>query len=253
MNVTNYWPMVREYSVWNAAVAALQFWTADIKTYVLSSAIEQVYNAFFYSTSTHLICQQSDEVLFSCFVTTLNAAFESKLALEDEGYDSGCENFHIPTALRRIFRIHHIPSDENISFDPLTPHSMHTYKSQHKPVQCHLTFSSSDDKDTLPVNNSSPPSVVPLQKPHSKYTQPICDDLNDGEEEEDFQTIPLKDDHWAMEEIPDRPLCLHEHSVPHELCPYPCPYLDYTSSSYYDTLALNDISEFEDFMTTSQQ
>ena len=27
--------------------------------------------------------------------------------------------------------------------------------------------------------------------------------------------------------------------------------MDYTSSSYYDTLDLNDISEFEDFMTTS--
>ena len=77
--------MAREYSIWNATVAALQFWTVDLKVHVLSSAIEQVYNAFFYSTSTHLPCQQSDEVLFSCslpFVTTLNTAFESKLALE---------------------------------------------------------------------------------------------------------------------------------------------------------------------------
>ena len=31
MNVTDYWPMAREYSVWNATVAALQFWTADLK------------------------------------------------------------------------------------------------------------------------------------------------------------------------------------------------------------------------------
>ena len=52
-----------------------------------------------------------------------------------------------------------------------------------------------------------------------------------------------------MEEIPDQPLCIHEHSVPHELCPYPCPYLDYTT--YYDTLDLGDILEFEDLMTTS--
>ena len=49
MNVTVYWPMAREYSVRNTAVAALQFWTADLKAHVLSSAIEQVYNAFFYS------------------------------------------------------------------------------------------------------------------------------------------------------------------------------------------------------------
>ena len=35
------------------------------------------------------------------FVTTLNAAFECKLALEDDGYESGSENFNIPTPLRR--------------------------------------------------------------------------------------------------------------------------------------------------------
>ena len=61
--------MAREYSVWNAAVAALQFWTADLEVHVLSSTIEQVYNAFFYSTSLHLLCQQSDEILFSHFMT----------------------------------------------------------------------------------------------------------------------------------------------------------------------------------------
>ena len=91
--------MAREYSVWNAAVAALQFWIADLKAHVLSGAIEQVYNTFFYSTSTHLLHQQSDEILSSHFMTTLNAAFESKLALKDKGYESGSENFNIPTPL----------------------------------------------------------------------------------------------------------------------------------------------------------
>ena len=47
MNTAEYWPMAREYSIWNAAVAALQFWTADLKAHVLSSAIEQVYNALY--------------------------------------------------------------------------------------------------------------------------------------------------------------------------------------------------------------
>ena len=129
MNVTDYWPMAREYSVWNAALAALQFWTADLEAYVLSSAIEQVYNAFFYSTSTFLLCQQSDEVLFGHFMTTLNAAFESKIMLEDEGYESGSENFNLPTPLRRTSRIHHVPSDKNISFDLATPCSMPTSQS----------------------------------------------------------------------------------------------------------------------------
>ena len=136
MNVTDYWPMAREYSVWNATVAAFHFWTADLEAHVLSSATEQVYNAFFYSRFMHLLHQQSDEVLFGCFMTTLNATFESKLALEDEGYDSGDENFNIPTPLRRTFRIHHVSSDENISFDPATPNRMSTSQSHCKPVQC---------------------------------------------------------------------------------------------------------------------
>ena len=134
MNVTDYWPMAREYSIWNAAVAALQFWTADLVAHVLSSAIEQVYNTFFYTTSTHLLHQQSEEVLFGHFVTTLNATFESKLALEDESYESGSENFNIPTPLRHTARIHHTSSDDNISFDPTTACSMGTRKSCHKPV-----------------------------------------------------------------------------------------------------------------------
>ena len=57
MNITDYWPMTREYSFWNAVVVALQFQTADLESNVLSSATEQVYNAFFYTTSTHLLCQ----------------------------------------------------------------------------------------------------------------------------------------------------------------------------------------------------
>ena len=118
MNATEYWPMAREYSVWNATVAGLQFWTADLKVHVLSSAIEQVYNTFFYSASTHLLCQQCDEIYFGHFVTTLNAAFESKLALEDKGYDCGSENFNIPTPLRTTSKIHHVSIVENASFDP---------------------------------------------------------------------------------------------------------------------------------------
>ena len=189
MNVTDYWPMAREYSVWNATVAALQFWTADLEADVLSSTIEQVYNTFFHFTSTHLLCQQSDEVLFGCFVTTLNAAFESKPTLEDEGYKSGSKNFNIPSSLRRTSKIHQVSSDENVSFDPATPHSTGTSQSHCKPVWQWLTFSSSDDEDTLTVDNALPSSTAPLQnpidclqQPCSKCTLPIWDNL----EEEDF-------------------------------------------------------------------
>ena len=165
MDPVDYWLMAREYSLWNAVIAALQFWTADLKPHMLSSTIEQVYNAFFYSTSMHLLCQQSDEILLGCFMTTLNAAFESKLALEDEGYESGSKNFNIPTPLSRTSKIHHISSIENASFDPnpVKPCSTGTKESHCRLVHRHLTFSSSqeDDDDTptdeIPSPNSTPP------------------------------------------------------------------------------------------------
>ena len=69
--------------------------------------------------------------------------------------------------------------------------------------------------------------------------------------EEDVQTVPLDDEHWDMEEIPDRTLCVHKHALPHGLCPYPCPYANYQTSSYYNSLDLRNISEFEDIMMTS--
>ena len=49
-DATDYWPMAREYLVWNAAVAALQFSMADIDAHILGSTIDKLFNAFFYST-----------------------------------------------------------------------------------------------------------------------------------------------------------------------------------------------------------
>ena len=254
--------MAREYSTWNATVAALQFWTADLKVPVLSSTIEQVYNAFFYSTSMHLLCQQSDEILFGCFMTILNASFESKLALKDEGYKSGSENFNIPTPLRSTSKIHHISSVENTSFDPdpVTPHSTGTRQSPCRPVHRCLPFSSSEEDDDTPTDEIPSPDNIPQvlyhidasQQPSFKYTFNVYVHLEEEEEEEeDFPTVSLNDEHWDMEEIPDRHLHIQEHSLPHGLCPYPCPYSDYQTSSYYDTLDLSDISKFEDLMMTS--
>ena len=222
MSITDYWPMAREYSIWNATVAAFQFWTADLEVHVLSSTIEQVYNAFICSTSMHLLCQQSDEVLFSHFVTTLNAAFESKIALEDESYESGSENFNIPTPLRRTSKIHHISSVGNASFDPdpVTPCCMGTSQSHHRPVQRCLIYSSSEDDDDTPTDeNPSPDSTPEVQycidaflQPSSKYTINAYVNLEE-EEEENFPTVSLDDEHWDKEEIPDRYLCTHEHST----------------------------------------
>ena len=58
--------------------------------------------------------------------------------------------------------------------------------------------------------------------------------------------VPLNDDHWTSEEIPERALCIHEHGLPHGLCPYPCPYTNYQISSYIDSL---DLSAFQNLRT----
>ena len=125
MNVAEYWLMAREYSIWNATIASLQFWTADLDPITLGTATEEGYLAFFYSTSSYTLCQQPDKILFICFMTTLNAAFEQILALEDEGYESSSETINMPTPLRKIPKIHHVSSIEHASFNPnlVMPHS----------------------------------------------------------------------------------------------------------------------------------
>ena len=65
------------------------------------------------------------------------------------------------------------------------------------------------------------------------------------------KTVPLDDEHWTTEEVPDRTLFIHIHALPHRLCPYPCPYANYLLPSYTDTMGLSDISNFEDIMITS--
>ena len=93
--------------------------------------------------------------------------------------------------------------------------------------------------------------MVFAQQPLSKSIYTVCDDLEE-EEGEDFQTVTLDDHHWITDPILDRHLCIHEHSQPHTLCPYPFPCsTDSTPTSYQDTLDLSDISDFEDVMTTS--
>ena len=118
MNIADYWPMAREYSIWNAAIASLQFLTADLDPVTFSRATLEVYSTFFYSTSIHTLHQQSDETLFGHFVIALNAAFDQELLLADEGYESGSDTIDLPTLLRKTSRIHHVSSLEHASFDP---------------------------------------------------------------------------------------------------------------------------------------
>ena len=104
----------------------------------------------------------------------------------------------------------------------------------------------------------NPAPVTPCNMPQTP-PRPVCRCLSfstlkyseDEEEEEDFQTVPLNDEHWTSKEISERTLYIHEHGLPHGLCLYPCPYANYQMPSYMDSLDLSDISDFEDYMVTS--
>ena len=119
---------------------------------------------------------------------------------------------------------------EHASFNPVTttPHS--TPQTPPRPVHRCLSFTSAD--------NYTPDST------------PVCSDSSD-EEEEDFQMVPLDDEHWSSEETPERTFCIHKHGLPHGFCQYPCPYENYNNLSYMDSLDLSDISDYEDYMITS--
>ena len=131
----------------------------------------------------HLLCNQSQEVLFSHFVTMLNDAFERELAIADEGYGSGSETSNLPTPLRQTSRIHHVSNNENISFNPSNPCTTATSQSHYKPVCHHLSLSSSDDEDISAVNNISLPlNSMGFAKSPTKFIYTICDDSEEGEE-----------------------------------------------------------------------
>ena len=100
-------------------------------------------------------------------------------------------------------------------------------------------FSWSDDSDT------------PKDTPPTPRTTPADAQVYLDAEEEDFQMVPLDEEHWTTKEVPDRTLCIHKHALPHGLCPYLCPYANYLLPSYADSMALNDISDFKDIMITS--
>ena len=78
---------------------------------------------------------------------------------------------------------------EHASLNPAPITSRNTPQTPPRPVWRQLSFSSPD--------NNTPAST------------PGCSE--DGEEEENFQTVPLDNEHWTCKEIPERTLCIHEH------------------------------------------
>ena len=231
MNTADYWLMAREYSIWNTTIASLQFWTEYLDPVTLGRATECVYTTFFYSPVSHTLCYQSEETLFGCFVIALNAASDQQLLLADEGYKSGSDTINLPTPLRKTPCICHISSMEHASFNPVPTTPCSTQHTPPRPVHRHLFFSSAD---SYTPDNSTP----------------VCSDSSE-DEEEDFQVIPLDNEHWMSEETTERTLCICEHGLPHGLCQYPCPYMNYETLSCIDSLDLSDISDYEDYMVTS--
>ena len=238
METADYWPKACKYAIWNPAIASLLFWAEDLNPVTLGIASECIYTTFFWTPTSHMLCQLSEDVLFGCFVIALNAAFTQQLSLADEGYESGSDMVDLPTPLQKTPHIHHISSMEHASFNlvhtmpcntvTMTPHSSPQIPT--RPVCHHLSFSSDIDQD--------PDST------------PVYSDSSD-EDEEDFQKVPLDDEHWTSEKVPERTFCIEKNGLPHNLCQYPCPYRSNDTVSYMDSLDLSDISDFEDYMVTS--
>ena len=55
METTEYWPMAREYGIWNATITSLQFWAEDLDLITLGVASEHVYTTFFWTPTSHTL------------------------------------------------------------------------------------------------------------------------------------------------------------------------------------------------------
>ena len=116
----------------------------DLDPVTLSIATECIYTTFFWTSTSHTLCQQSEETLFGSFIISLNAAFTQQLSLADEGYESGSDTVDLPTLLWKT-HIHHISSIEHASFNPVhtTPHNTVTMTPHSSPPdQCTTTYPS---------------------------------------------------------------------------------------------------------------
>ena len=236
IETVEYWLMVQEYTIWNAAIASLQFWAEDLNPITLGIASEHIYTTFFWTSMSHMLCQLSADVLFGCFVIALNAAFTQQLSLADEGYESGSDTVDLPTPLRKTPHIHHVSSMEHASFNPAHTAPLSTItispcsspQTPTRPVCCHLSFNfdSDQDPDSTTVYSDSP------DDDQDSDSSTVYSDSPD--EEEDFPTVPLDDEHWTSDIVPEKTFCIHENGLPNNICQHPCPYGSNDSVSYMD-------------------
>ena len=242
--------MAHEYGIWNAAIASLQFWAEDLEPITLDIASELVYTTFFWTPTCHTLCQLPEDVLFGCFVIVLNAAFTQQLSFADEGYESGSDTMDLPTPLRKTPHILHVSSLDHASFNPVhttpcravtsTPSRLSQLPT--RPVHQYLSFNSNSDQE--PDNTSM-------------HTNSLDDDQNLdstpelSDKEEDFHTVPIDNEHWTMDIVPERTFCMHENGLPNNVCQHPCLYGNSDTVSYMDSLDLSDVLDYEDYMLTT--
>ena len=254
METEEYWLMGCKYAIWNATIASLQFWAEDLNPITLGIASECIYITFFWTPTSHTLCQLFEDVLFGCFVIALNAAFTQQLSLADEGYESGSDTVDLPTPLRKTPHIHHMSSMEHASFNsvhtaPCNTVTIPPHSSPHTPTRsvCHcLSFSSNSNQDpdsTAVYSNSSDDD----QDPNSNPAYPDSPD----DKEEDFPMVALDDEHWTSDIVPERTFCIHKNGPSNNLCQHPCPYRSNDTVSYMDSLDLSDILDYEDYMVIS--
>ena len=167
-----------------------------------------------WTSTSHTLHHLSEEVLFGYFILALNSVFAQQLSLADEGYESG-SNKDLLTPLCTATHIHHVSSMEHASFDPAhtTPcHPADTtrYDTQHsplRPVHHCLSFSSDQVHDTSPV-------CMDTSDSSRDATPEPSNDEDSSNEVEDFQTVPMDDEHWTTEMVPVRTFCIHENGYP---------------------------------------
>ena len=167
MDNADYWPMAREYSIWNATIASLQFWTEDLNPVTLGRATEHVYTTFFYSSASHTLHQQSNETLFGHFVIALNAAFNQQLSLADEGYESGSDTIDLPTPLQKTPQFTTFPAWNMLHSTQFPPHLTGHHKPH--PDQCSDTYLLAQQTTILQTAPQCAPTAQMMKKNISRW------------------------------------------------------------------------------------
>ena len=287
MDTLQYWPFAHEYSIWNAAVTALQFWTVDFKPHILSNAIDQVYAAFFYSDYTEDMAPARRNTPVASWPPWM-MLLQLSLYRRMKDIRVGVKASMSPHLSAEPF------NPANFGWSPTTP-EQHAESSPHRyrdhsitchqlvftssedespvwPNKCHSQHSSTDDRSCDPreadasssVHHSLCYPVRPTPTANPFFTNAWDNDTTSSKD--NFPTAPFNDDVWYEDPIPDRYLCIHETpDEPHHQCSYPCPYqsatfrMDLPQSTsqneavfYYDSMDFSDISsDLPDIMMTT--